>query len=103
MLELNGATVRHAVARGVNIHYADASAPEPLEAAGVPGAAAVVALLSDPDASERAIKVVRAQNPTVPIIARTRYPLEAKWLAEAGARSRWPKSSKRHSKCSRNS
>ena len=48
VLELNGATVRHAVARGVNIHYADASAPEPLEAAGVPGAAAVVALLSDP-------------------------------------------------------
>jgi CPA2 family monovalent cation:H+ antiporter-2 len=85
VLELNGATVRHALARGVNIHYADASAPEPLEAAGAARAAAVVLLLSDPDASERAIKVVRAQNPTVPIIARTRYRLEAERLARAGA------------------
>ena len=43
VLELNGATVRNALERGVNIHYADVSAPEPLEAAGVAHAAAVVA------------------------------------------------------------
>jgi len=85
VLELNGATVRNALARGVNIHYADASAPEPLEAAGVHRAAAVVALLSDPDASERAIKNVRAFNAHVPVIARTRYRLEAERLARAGA------------------
>jgi CPA2 family monovalent cation:H+ antiporter-2 len=85
VLELNGATVRHAVARGVNIHYADVSAPEPLEAAGVARAAAVVALLSDPDASERAIKAVRSFNPQVPVIARTRYRLEAERLTRAGA------------------
>ena len=48
-------------------------------------AAAVVALLSDPDASERAIKAIRALNPHVPIIARTRYRLEAERLARAGA------------------
>ena len=85
VLELNGATVRNARARSVNIHYADVSAPEPLEAAGVAKAAAVVAMLSDPDASERAIRSVRALNATVPIIARTRYRLEAERLARAGA------------------
>jgi CPA2 family monovalent cation:H+ antiporter-2 len=85
VLELNGATVRSAVARGVNIHYADVSAPEPLEAAGVEHALAVVAVLSDPEASERAVRSVRAISPTVPIITRTRYRLEAERLARAGA------------------
>ena len=85
VLELNGATVRTALERGVNIHYADVSAPEPLEAAGVAHAAAVVAVLSDPDASERAVRAVRALAPNVPLIARTRYRLEADRLADAGA------------------
>ena len=85
VLELNGATVRSALARGVNIHYADVSAPEPLKAAGVEHAAAVVAVLSDPDASERALRSVRAINPEVTIILRTRYRLEAERLARAGA------------------
>jgi CPA2 family monovalent cation:H+ antiporter-2 len=69
----------------VNIHYADVSAPEPLEAAGVAHAAAVVAVLSDPDASERAVRSVRAIAPDVPIITRSRYRLEAERLAGAGA------------------
>lgn len=85
VLELNGSTVRHALARGVNIHYADVSAPEPLEAAGVERAAAVVAVLSDPDATERSVRAVRALAPDVPLIVRTRYRLEADRLAQAGA------------------
>ena len=85
VLELNGATVRTARQSGVNIHYADVSAPEPLEAAGVAHAAAVVVVISDPDASERAVRAVRAQSPNVPIITRTRYRLEAERLAGAGA------------------
>jgi CPA2 family monovalent cation:H+ antiporter-2 len=85
VLELNGATVRNALAKGVNIHYADVSAPEPLEAAGVEHASAVVMVLSDPDASERAVRAVRAINAQVPIIARTRYRLEAERLTAAGA------------------
>ena len=85
VLELNGATVRSALERGVNIHYADVSAPEPLEAANVAHAAAVVVVISDPDASLRAVKSVRALSPTVPIITRTRYRLEAERLTENGA------------------
>jgi CPA2 family monovalent cation:H+ antiporter-2 len=85
VLELNGATVREARDRGVNIHYADVAAPEPLHAAGVAEAAAVVALISDPDGSERAVRAIRALAPDVPIIARTRYRLEAERLSRAGA------------------
>ncbi len=85
VLELNGATVREARERGVNIHYADVSAQEPLEAAGVERAAAVVVVISDPDASERAVRVSRTLSSTVPIITRTRYRLEAERLARAGA------------------
>ena len=85
VLELNGATVRNALQRGINIHYADVSAPEPLEAAGVAHAAAVVVVISDPDASQRAVRSVRALSPDVPIITRTRYRLEAERLTESGA------------------
>jgi CPA2 family monovalent cation:H+ antiporter-2 len=85
VLELNGATVRSALQRGINIHYADVSAPEPLEAAGVAHAAAVVVVISDPDASQRAVRSVRELSPTVPIITRTRYRLEAERLTESGA------------------
>jgi CPA2 family monovalent cation:H+ antiporter-2 len=85
VLELNGAAVRKALERGVNIHYADVAASEPLEAAGVAHAAAVVVVISDPDASERAVRAVRSLSPDVPIITRTRYRLEAERLARAGA------------------
>jgi CPA2 family monovalent cation:H+ antiporter-2 len=85
VLELNGATVRSALERGVNIHYADVAAREPLEAAGVAHAAAVVVVISDPDASERAVRAVRALAPEVPIITRSRYRLEAERLTGAGA------------------
>jgi CPA2 family monovalent cation:H+ antiporter-2 len=85
VLELNGATVRTALQRGINIHYADVSAPEPLEAAGVAHAAAVVVVISDPDASQRAVRTVRELSPNVPIITRTRYRLEAERLTESGA------------------
>jgi CPA2 family monovalent cation:H+ antiporter-2 len=85
VLELNGATVRNALQRGINIHYADVSAPEPLVAAGVAHAAAVVVVISDPDASLRAVRSIRELSATVPIITRTRYRLEAERLTESGA------------------
>lgn len=85
VLELNDATVRAARASGVNIHYADVSAPEPLDAAGVHHAAAVVVVISDPDASERAVRAVRSMSATVPIITRTRYRVESERLTRSGA------------------
>ena len=72
-------------ARGVAIYYADATAAEPLAAAGLERAAALVAVLSDPDATTRAIRAARAVAPRVPILARTRYRGEADRMREAGA------------------
>ena len=85
VLELNGATVKNALARGVNIHYADVTAPEPLEAAGVARAAAVVARAQRSRRLGARDQAIRALNPHVPVIARTRYRLEAERLARAGA------------------
>jgi CPA2 family monovalent cation:H+ antiporter-2 len=85
ILELNGDSVQRGKAAGEPIYYADATVREPLEAAGVARAAAVVALLSDPDASERAVRAVRSASPAVPLIVRTRYRLEADRLMKMGA------------------
>jgi K+:H+ antiporter len=84
-LDLNGQTVQEAAAAGEPLVYADVTSPDALEAAGVRDAAAVVAVLSDPDATERAIRSVRTLSATVPIVARTRYRLETDRLRRAGA------------------
>jgi CPA2 family monovalent cation:H+ antiporter-2 len=85
VLELNGATVRYARAEGENIIYGDATSPESLEAACVDRALAIVSLLSDPDATRRMVKLVRKHAPSIQIIARTRYRLEAERLLADGA------------------
>jgi CPA2 family monovalent cation:H+ antiporter-2 len=85
VLELNGAAVQDAVREGQRILYGDATAAEPLEAAGVARALAVVAVLSDPGATERAVRVVRRLNPRVHIIVRTRYRAESARMVGAGA------------------
>jgi CPA2 family monovalent cation:H+ antiporter-2 len=85
ILELNGRAVQAAAEEGHHIYYADATSPEPLRAAGVARAAAVVAVLSDPGATERAVRIIRALNPRVPIVVRTRFRLEARRMMMAGA------------------
>jgi CPA2 family monovalent cation:H+ antiporter-2 len=85
ILELNGATVRSGRAAGEPIRFADVTAVDSLEAAGVAHAVAVVGMLSDTDASERAVRAIRSLSHDVPIIMRTRYRLEAERLRKAGA------------------
>lgn len=85
ILELGGVAVRGTAAAGYRILYGDATAAEPLRAAGVERAAAVVAVLSDPGATERAVRAVRALNARVPVLVRTRYRLEADRMLRAGA------------------
>jgi CPA2 family monovalent cation:H+ antiporter-2 len=85
VLELNGRAVQESMAAGVHIRYGDAASPEALRSAGVDHALAVVAVLSDPGATERAVKAVRTLNAKVPIIVRTRYRLEAHRMMHAGA------------------
>jgi CPA2 family monovalent cation:H+ antiporter-2 len=85
ILELNGASVQEGRSKGEPIFYADATVVEPLEAAGVSRAAGVVCVLSDPNASERAVKAVRRLSSTVPLIVRSRFRLEAERMTRAGA------------------
>jgi monovalent cation:H+ antiporter-2, CPA2 family len=85
VLELNGATVRRARAEGERIFYGDVTSPESLHAAGVERALAVVSLLSDPESAYRMVRIVRGISPTIPIVVRTRYRLEAERLRRAGA------------------
>jgi CPA2 family monovalent cation:H+ antiporter-2 len=84
-LDLNGRTVQDATAAGAPLMYADVTSPDALESARVADAAAVVAVLSDPDATERAVRSVRTLAPSVPIVARVRYRLEAERLHRLGA------------------
>jgi CPA2 family monovalent cation:H+ antiporter-2 len=85
VLELNGATVQEAMAQGERITYGDATSPEALEAAGVARALAIVSLLSDPDGTRRMVTLARKASPSIQIIARARYRLEAARLREEGA------------------
>ena len=85
VLELNGATVRAGRQAGEHIVYGDAMSPESLHGMHVERAAAIISLMSDPGASERMIRSVRSISPTVPIIVRARYRLEAERLKELGA------------------
>jgi CPA2 family monovalent cation:H+ antiporter-2 len=85
ILELNGVTVRRARAEGERIFYGDATSPESLHAAQFEHALALVSLLSDPDATLRMVRAARQISAAVPIVARTRYRLEADRLQKAGA------------------
>jgi CPA2 family monovalent cation:H+ antiporter-2 len=85
ILDMNGATVRQMRAQGESIFFGDATNEDALRGAGVPRARAVVAVLSDPYASARAVTAIRTLNPTVPIIVRSRYRQEAESLQALGA------------------
>jgi monovalent cation:H+ antiporter-2, CPA2 family len=85
ILELNGATVRSSRREGESIFYGDATNEDALRGAGIERARAVVAVLSDPYASLRAVTAVRALNGTVPLIVRTRYRSEAQTMLNLGA------------------
>jgi monovalent cation:H+ antiporter-2, CPA2 family len=85
ILDLNGATVRHARKQGESIFFGDATNEDALRAAGVDRAKAVVGVLSDPYAAARALTAIRTINESVPIILRMRYKSEADALMSQGA------------------
>ncbi len=85
IIELNGATVRRYRAEGERIFYGDATNPETLHAAHLDKAIAVVSMVSDPDAQQRLVRGIRQVAPSVPIVVRTRYRLEAERLQSLGA------------------
>lgn len=85
VVELNGESVRRAAAAGEPILYGDASRREILEHAGVARAAAVVFMITDPQAVQRAVALARRLNPAVEIIVRSRQVQEIEELHRLGA------------------
>ncbi len=84
-VELNVQTVRQARARGEPAFYGDATREEILRALGAERARMLVVAISDPAATRRMVRVARALNPRMHIIARTRYVVEIPELARLGA------------------
>jgi CPA2 family monovalent cation:H+ antiporter-2 len=85
IVELNAQTVRQARERGEAAFYGDATRDEILRALGVARARMLVIAISDPAATRRMVRVARSLNPTLHIIARTRYVVEIPELVRLGA------------------
>ncbi len=65
--------------------FGDATRPAILERLGVAGARLVTIAISDPEATRRAVAVVRSLAPEVDVIVRTRYVSEVDTLSGLGA------------------
>ncbi len=84
-VDMNPALVTAERARGLPVHYGDATREALLEHLGVTRARAVVIALSDAAATRQVTSLVRALNPTCSIVARTRYVREVEALRALGA------------------
>lgn len=85
VLELNSETVRTAQANGEPVYYADVTSGQALKKARLEQARALIVLINDQQAVERAIAAARAANPALPVLARTRYASQVANLYALGA------------------
>ncbi|MFN4032100.1 MAG: cation:proton antiporter [Fimbriimonadales bacterium] len=85
VVEMNGALVREAQKQGIPVVYGDAAYPEIMHAAGIERARAVVIAISDPISARYTMHTIRAINPEVYVIVRTRYMAEIEPLYATGA------------------
>jgi CPA2 family monovalent cation:H+ antiporter-2 len=85
VIEMNPQTVRKEERAGKPIFYGDASQPAVLEHGSLHSARAVVITIPDPVAVRRVVETARRENPSVYILARTRYVTELKPLRDLGA------------------
>ncbi|WP_020402086.1 cation:proton antiporter [Gracilimonas tropica] len=85
VIEMNPKSVNEMRAEGIKAVYGDASRTHILEHAGVYKAKLCVVVINDPRVTPRIIKLANYLNPTIQVIARTRYLSEAELLKEAGA------------------
>jgi len=85
ILEMNPETVRKEKRSGEPISYGDATHDAVLQQAGIEQARVMVVAISDPAATRRITAAARTLNPSLHIIARTRFFPEIKPLRELGA------------------
>ncbi len=85
IIELNPQTVMREKADGQPIFYGDASQPPALEHADIHEARVLVIVISDPAATRRIIDTARILNPSIYIIAGTRFKTLTDSLYDLGA------------------
>jgi CPA2 family monovalent cation:H+ antiporter-2 len=85
VVEMDGEVVRHEQKKGAPIYFGDVTHPQVLRRFGIQEARALVLAISDPLATRRAITVARQLNPSIHIVARTRYLREIDDLLALGA------------------
>ncbi len=85
ILDLNSETVRRAKENGERIDFGDSTRREVLHHVRVEEANALVVAISDSDAARRTVTQVRALNPEIYIVVRTRYTSEISELLGLGA------------------
>lgn len=85
VIEMNPDTVRQERRKGVRILYGDATQEAVLESAGIRRARVLVIAIADPGGTRRITAEARRLNPSIDIIARTRYLQEMEDLYRLGA------------------
>lgn len=85
IIEMNPETVRVQKANGEAIFYGDAAHEAVLEHACIHTARVLVITIADPAAAARIIKLAKRLNPSIYIIARTRFMQEVQPLFKLGA------------------
>ena len=85
IVDLNPVTAVEAEAHGVPLLYGDLGKPEMLERAGIGRAQLLVVAINDAEASVRIVQQARLANPSLPVIARARYLIDAEPLERLGA------------------
>ena len=85
VVELNPSSVKEMRQEEIAVIYGDATRAHILEQAGVHRAKLCVVAINDEDAVAGIVRLAHYQNPTLQIIARTRFMHRAELLQEAGA------------------
>ncbi len=85
VVEMNPDTVRHSTAQGEPIMYGDASQTAVLEHVAVDRARVLAIVISDPPSVQRITDAAHKLNPSLHIIARTRFLSETEPLLNLGA------------------
>ncbi len=85
VLELNSDTVSRMKKRGEPIYYGDGTSVEILRKLRIHAARMLVVAISDAAATRRVVSIARKENPSLYIVARTRYLAEVDDLKKLGA------------------
>jgi CPA2 family monovalent cation:H+ antiporter-2 len=91
-LDLDPSIVEKTWEAGDPVHYADATRPEILLAAGLQRARMVVITVVDIEVAKRVVEAVRLKHPDIPVLVRTRDERHLQALVRLGATSVLPES-----------